>query len=434
MRSRVERSHVVAFTVIALGVAGCSSGTTRFEEDPFANPYASRPESRRSDVAAQPAPSSRIESQPLPQVQSYQALPPPPSRQTAYAPVESRAGSPGMASYNSNPEITGGVRSDVPATRSNWSWDGGTAVVVRPGETLDGLSRKYGVPAAAIIKANGFAPRVVLYPGQQVVIPRYSYASVVSAGHPPASKPSRMVFGGAGKPHGVRRFAPSNIHVVQQNETLISIAKHHGTSVAEIAAANHISLYERVKVGERLTIPGTRMAQAPRQVPVQPRPAVPPRLANNEPPPSARTLSPPDAHRDEEAEATGSAERLRWPAIGRVISHFHERLENGQLNDGINIAMPEGTPIHAAADGVVAYAGNELKGYGNLILIRHPTGFVTAYAHTSDILVKRNEEIRRGQVIAHAGETGAVNSPQLHFETRKGSVPVDPGQYLPKGG
>jgi murein DD-endopeptidase MepM/ murein hydrolase activator NlpD len=429
MRSRVEKPHVVAFTVIALGVAGCS-GATRFDEDPFANPYASKPEPRRNDLAAQPAPSNRIESQPLPQVQSYQALPPPPNRQTAYAPVEGTAGG---SPYYRNPEITGAVRSDTPAARSNWSWDGGTAVIVRPGDTLDSLSRKYGVPATAIIKANGFVSRAVLYPGQRVVIPRYSYASVVSSG-PPATRPSHMVVGGAGKPHGVRRFAPSNIHVVQPNETLISIAKHHGKTVAEIAAANRISPYERVKVGERLTIPGTRMVQAPRQVPAQPRPSVAPRIANNEPQPSARTLSPPDARRDEEAEATGSAERLRWPAIGRIISHFHERLENGQLNDGINISVPEGTPIHAAADGVIAYAGNELKGYGNLILIRHSNGFVTAYAHTGDILVKRNEDVRRGQVIAHAGETGAVNSPQLHFETRKGSVPVDPGQYLPKGG
>ncbi len=92
--------------------------------------------------------------------------------------------------------------------------------------------------------------------------------------------------------------------------------------------------------------------------------------------------------------------------------------------------MPEGTPVKAADDGVVAYAGNELKGYGNLVLIRHANGFVSAYANASELLVKRGDTIKRGQVIAHAGQTGNVTSPQLHFEIRKGSTPVDPTKYL----
>ena len=111
----------------------------------------------------------------------------------------------------------------------------------------------------------------------------------------------------------------------------------------------------------------------------------------------------------------------------------HRRLRqqpNGTQNDGINLAVPEGTPIKAADDGVVAYAGNELKGYGNLVLIRHANGFVSAYAHASELMVKRGDTIKRGQVIAHAGQTGNVTSPQLHFEIRKGSTPVDPTQYL----
>ena len=99
-------------------------------------------------------------------------------------------------------------------------------------------------------------------------------------------------------------------------------------------------------------------------------------------------------------------------------------------NDGINLAVPEGTPVKAAEDGVVAYAGNELKGYGNLVLLRHSNGFVTAYAHASEVLVKKGDVVKRGQVIAKSGQTGTVTSPQLHFEIRKGSVPVDPAQYL----
>jgi murein DD-endopeptidase MepM/ murein hydrolase activator NlpD len=129
------------------------------------------------------------------------------------------------------------------------------------------------------------------------------------------------------------------------------------------------------------------------------------------------------------AEPNGAVPSFRWPVRGRVIAGFGSK-PNGTQNDGINLAVPEGTPVKAADDGVVAYAGNELKGYGNLVLIRHSNGFVSAYAHASEIMVKRGDNIKRGQVIAHAGQTGNVTSPQLHFEIRKGSTPVDPTQYL----
>src|SRR4029078_2667052 len=107
---------------------------------------------------------------------------------------------------------------------------------------------------------------------------------------------------------------------------------------------------------------------------------------------------------------------------------------SGAQNDGINVSVPENTPIKAADDGVVAYAGNELKTYGNLVLVRHSNGYVTAYAHASEILVKRDETVKRGQIIAKAGQTGNVAAPQLHFEIRKGSTPVDPAPFLDKGG
>jgi murein DD-endopeptidase MepM/ murein hydrolase activator NlpD len=116
---------------------------------------------------------------------------------------------------------------------------------------------------------------------------------------------------------------------------------------------------------------------------------------------------------------------FRWPAHGRIILAFKP---GG--NDGINIAVPEGTSVKAAESGVVAYAGNELKGYGNLILIRHPNGFVTAYANNGDIEVKRGDMVKRGQTIAKSGQSGNVASPQLHFELRKGATPVDPTRYL----
>jgi murein DD-endopeptidase MepM/ murein hydrolase activator NlpD len=145
-------------------------------------------------------------------------------------------------------------------------------------------------------------------------------------------------------------------------------------------------------------------------------------------PPTAQVATPDVSAAAKAADAATPS--FRWPARGRVISGSGA-MTNGQQNDGINLALPEGTPVHAAEDGVVAYAGSELKGYGNLVLVRHSNGFVTAYAHASEILVKRGDQVRRGQVIAKSGQTGNVTSPQLHFEIRKGSAPVDPTQYLP---
>ena len=126
----------------------------------------------------------------------------------------------------------------------------------------------------------------------------------------------------------------------------------------------------------------------------------------------------------------GAAEtKFRWPARGRVIAHFNHTGE-GVKNDGVNIALPEGTDIGAAEAGVVAYAGSELKGYGNLVLVRHDNGWVSAYAHASEILVKRGDRITRGQVIAKAGRSGDVTQPQLHFELRQGAKPVDPLPHM----
>jgi murein DD-endopeptidase MepM/ murein hydrolase activator NlpD len=120
-----------------------------------------------------------------------------------------------------------------------------------------------------------------------------------------------------------------------------------------------------------------------------------------------------------------------WPARGRVIASFGKR-PDGTHNDGINIALPQGTEIHAVENGRVAYAGNELKRYGNLVLIRHDDGWVSAYAHADEIMVKRDDVVKRGQVIAKAGKTGTVDQPQLHFELRQGAKPIDPLPHMEK--
>jgi len=214
----------------------------------------------------------------------------------------------------------------------------------------------------------------------------------------------------------------------------MGIAHRHGVTLVALSRANNIQPYTKINIGDRLTIPGgrkvaERKAAAPRIE--QPR-TVPAEKVAAAPVEKARVATPEPHATDtvtKTAEAAAGVPSFRWPVKGRVIAGFGSH-PNGVQNDGINLAVPEGTPIKAADDGVVAYAGNELKGYGNLVLIRHADGFVSAYANASALLVKRGDTIKRGQVIARAGQTGNVTSPQLHFEIRKGSTPVDPAKYL----
>jgi murein DD-endopeptidase MepM/ murein hydrolase activator NlpD len=237
------------------------------------------------------------------------------------------------------------------------------------------------------------------------------------------------------------------VHVIAPGETLMKLSRQYHKSLTEIARANNIPPNTLVKIGDRFVIPGVRaprttaVAKPARPVPVaqksqKPKPAPAPKMASAPATTTARVLTP-AAHRPEPDTrnhvVTASTPSFRWPVRGRVISGFGPR-PSGQQNDGINVAVPEGTPIKAASDGVVAYAGNELKSYGNLVLVRHPNGYVTAYSHAGEILVKRDDPVKRGQVIARSGQTGNVAAPQLHFEIRKGSTPVDPLPFLDKGG
>jgi septal ring factor EnvC (AmiA/AmiB activator) len=123
--------------------------------------------------------------------------------------------------------------------------------------------------------------------------------------------------------------------------------------------------------------------------------------------------------------------KFQWPIAGRIVLEFGAG-EGGERNDGINVAAAPGEPIHAAASGTVSYVGNELKGYGNLILIRHDGNYITAYAHAQEFTVGRGTYVSAGQVIGYVGSSGDVSSPQLHFEIRQGVRPVDPRAYLPK--
>ena len=246
--------------------------------------------------------------------------------------------------------------------------------------------------------------------------------------------------------------AQNSVHIVAPGETLTRIARHYSMSLTDLAKLNNIPPHTKVSIGDRLNIPASRVARAPKTETPQvakalsaPKAKAEPKavaqakaapvIASHQPAETAAIASPAtDAPATSNPVRAGNASMsFRWPAKGRIIAGFGPKT-NGQSNDGINIALPEGTPIKAAEDGVVAYAGNELKGYGNLVLVRHVDGYVTAYAHAKELLVKRGDPIKRGQTIARSGQTGNVDAPQLHFEIRKGPAPIDPMPHLSGGG
>ncbi len=395
--------RVAILALVGVAVAGCSN-SARFDSGLSASNRQTPPQETTGSISSRPASGGRIESQSLPA----------PSRPAGVVSSGGVAnGAQGLGAYRpGTSDVTGSVAARA-APAGHWTWDGGAPVTVGYGETIETIARKYGVPISAILQTNGFSNAGSVKPGQRVVIPRY-----VSAGAPQAPAPRTT----------------ESVHIVAPGEGLIGIAHKYGVPLTALARANHIQPYGKISIGDRLTIPGGRRVAA--RYPATPQVAQPRTVATEKvasaPVQNARVATA-ETNSTESvthtAEAAGSMPSFRWPVKGRIIAGFGPR-PNGAQNDGINLAVPEGTPIKAADDGVVAYAGNELKGYGNLVLIRHANGFVSAYANASELLVKRGDTIKRGQVIAHAGQTGNVTSPQLHFEIRKGATPVDPTKYL----
>jgi murein DD-endopeptidase MepM/ murein hydrolase activator NlpD len=446
LRSR-RVPQVAVLALMSFGFAGCSADmSSRFSQNSYSNnPFAFEPQATGS-VPQQPVerrelPQYARPQSPYPQSQPYQSqpLPPPVAAPQSY-PVSSSGvsgGGRGVASYappQQPPrlETTGTVPQSVaraPAAH------GGTTIIVGTSDTLEVLSKRYNVSTAEILRANGYKGPRTLSPGQQLIIPRPAAvaAAPVPAVAPPASKPVAIAATAGG------------FHYVNKGETLHSIARQHHVSPAELARANHLDQSAKLSLGMKLTVPGAKTAAA---VPAAPAPASAPAAAPAAPAPKVVATAQPQSARlvqpaanveapapaaepvaVKPSETTSSLPTFRWPARGKVITGYGAKT-NGKSNDGINLAVPEGTPVKAAEDGVVAYSGNELKGYGNLILVRHSNGYVTAYAHASELLVKRGDTIKRGQVIAKSGQSGEVTSPQLHFEIRKGSSPVDPLQFL----
>jgi murein DD-endopeptidase MepM/ murein hydrolase activator NlpD len=412
-------SQVAVLALMSIGFAGCSNDmSTRLAQ----NPFASQAEATAS--VSTPA----VERRELPQYARPQSPPPAISTPQSYPSAAVSGGGRGIASYTppARPiETTGSVPRSVAARNP-----AGTTIIVGTSDTLEILARRYKVTPAAILQANGYKGPRALSPGQQLIIPHPAAVAAASAPADPVARPAAAV-----------TAAPS-VHVVNHGDTLLGVARRNHVSVAELARANGIQPNAKLRLGMKLTVPAKATALAPAAQPAvaaaQPAAASAPatRLAavTAESQQKARLAQATNEDGPAEtsvkaADATGALPTFRWPVRGKVITSYGAKT-NGKANDGINLAVPEGTPVKAAEDGVVAYSGNELKGYGNLVLIRHGNGYVTAYAHASELLVKRGDTIKRGQVIAKSGQSGEVGSPQLHFEIRKGSTPVDPLQFL----
>ncbi|KYK45040.1 peptidoglycan-binding LysM [Bradyrhizobium liaoningense] len=445
--------QVAALALISFSFAGCSADmSSRLSQTNFSNPFASE-----STGSVQQAPPQQRElpqyARPQTQPGYYQSqpLPAPAVSAPQSYPVASgggvSGGGRGVGSYAPPAQPRLETTATVPPRSVAAAQPtGGTKIIVGTSDTLDVLAKRYRVTPQAILAANGYKGPRALSPGQQLIIPHPATA----AAPVPAPAMAPVAAAPAAKPVAAMA-APSSTHFVNRGDTLASIARKNRISAAELARANGLDPSAKLKLGTKLTVPGAKTAAVAAPVtaapvgaapvagtlqPVAAAPAPATKMAAATPVQSAR-LAQATANVEEKpaetpakaAEATGALPTFRWPVRGKVVTSYGAKT-NGKANDGINLAVPEGTPVKAAEDGVVAYSGNELKGYGNLVLVRHSNGYVTAYAHASELLVKRGDTIKRGQVIAKSGQSGEVASPQLHFEIRKGSSPVDPLQFL----
>ncbi|MDH3595038.1 MAG: LysM peptidoglycan-binding domain-containing protein [Rhodospirillales bacterium] len=302
--------------------------------------------------------------------------------------------------------------------------------VVRRGDTVYAISRRYGVPARSVIDHNGLRPPYPLKVGQRLSLPvprrhRVAHKETVYGISRRYGVPVRSVIDANRlvPPYSLRigqalLIPVLRAHVVAKGETVYSISRRYGVELSELVRLNRVAPPYTIKPAQSLVLPNTRPAAAPALgapagktlAAVRPAKATPTLAAIPQPPPRA-----------------GS--KFLWPVKGRIILGYGPK-RDGLHNDGINIKAPRGTPVRAAENGVVAYSGNELRGFGNLLLIKHAGGWVTAYAHTEQVSVRRGDKVRRGQTIGRVGSTGSVASPQLHFEVRKGTRAVDPTRLL----
>ena len=257
-----------------------------------------------------------------------------------------------------------------------------TSVRVRKGDTLYSIARANDVPIREIIEVNGFQPPYNLKIGQTVQLPKAKY------------------------------------HIVEKGDTLYNISKRYNVDMSTLSRTNNLKTPFTLKIGQRLLMPGSIVTKKQTY--------------------TAKNLTTKKAQNNKnhsysnytyKQPSTKRKNSFAWPVKGQIISNYGP-IAKGRNNDGINIKAAKGTSFKAADSGTVAYAGNELKGFGNLILIKHNDGWVTAYAHADKIYVKKGQKINKGTTIGTVGTSGGVSVPQLHFETRAGKKAVNPRAYL----
>ena len=433
----------VTFTGLALALlSGCSSDVTRFT-NPFGSSAMAVDEMPTSDIPAEPVVKrNTVTSKPL-------AAPMPASGvQNSFAVPATPSPRLSQSKAVVEPSSTASIVKHPVSSQEGWSAAGGTPIVVATGETVKMLSLRYGVPENVLLSVNGFTSAAQVQPGARMVIPVFNGGAKSASNATqdsstivprkavvvPQTDPKMKFVSGpqpanspAGKPAVAATQTPPNqvakpVLAAKAGTQPVPLKDVKAKDVAQQAkpvplnAANaNAKPVVVASIAPEVTKPHSNSAKAT-GAPVDTTPTAS----------LQKDVAKPVAEAVPAAPVADAAPEFRWPAHGRVIQGF-----KAGSNDGINIAVPEGTVVKAAEAGVVAYAGSELKGYGNLVLIRHPNGYVSAYANNSDIMVKRGETVKRGQPIAKSGQTGNVTSAQLHFELRKGSTPVDPTGYLP---
>lgn len=275
-------------------------------------------------------------------------------------------------------------------------WWGSTPdeIVVGRGDTLYSLSKRYDIQLRDLIDANNLRPPYTLRVGQILTVPA------------------------------------SNYHTIAKGDTLYGISRRYGIDVQTLAADNGIEPPYTLIVGQRLSLGRKAAGSVSARRTETVRNSAPAAVSAKGKTPvktaSARKTAP---SRKSAVVSKYRKTKFVWPVRGTIVSKYGT-IGKGRANDGINIKAAKGTTVKAADKGTVAYAGNELKGFGNLILVRHDDGWITAYAHNDRLLVKKGQRIARGEKIATVGMTGGVNVPQLHFEIRAGKNPVNPVSYL----
>ena len=253
-------------------------------------------------------------------------------------------------------------------------------VTVRDGDNIYAIAARYGVPPTSIIRDNQIGPPYAVVVGQ------------------------------------VLRLTPPRTHVVGPEDSIYSLSQRYAVSQYQLAEANGVEAPFTLEVGQRLILPDqldfSVLDVAPEATTV----------AAAVPPPPVPAATPAVRKRFVAPSGTGA---FRWPIEGEIVTEFGPAAR-GVHNDGVNIAAAAGTDVRAAARGTVAFVGREIKSFGTLILVKHDGGIITAYAHLGEVLVKEGDVIEVGQKIATVGQTGKVDSPQLHFEIRRSRKPIDP--------